>query len=161
MSEVRPWIGSYMSCGYFKTTRDLKIIDCSMYHSTKNFLIYFREPGQENRDKAVWTNIDQAFSEPVTLEDDTADYVPTQVIAELFKSEGYDGIAYKSAFGDEGYNIVLFDLDAVKIVSCQLHKVETAEFSFVELGNPYWVEKDGTIKTITVEVLTKDEARRP
>ena len=32
MSEARPWIGSFVSCAYFKTTRPLKIVDFSVYH---------------------------------------------------------------------------------------------------------------------------------
>jgi hypothetical protein len=28
MSEVRPWVGSRISVGQFKTNRDLKVIDC-------------------------------------------------------------------------------------------------------------------------------------
>ena len=37
---------------------------------------------------------------PTISADDAAHYIPTQVIAELFKREGCDGIAYKSVFGD-------------------------------------------------------------
>lgn len=42
-----------------------------------------------------------------------SDYVPTQIIAELIKSLGYDGIAYKSSLAN-GHNIALFDLESAK-----------------------------------------------
>lgn len=152
MSEVRPWIGSLVSCAHFETTRDLKIVDLSVYQE-KGFVFYFAEPDASKKEEAVWTQIDQAFSTPVTSEDDSADYVPTQVITELFKNEGYDGIAYKSAYGDDGYNIALFDLDDARLTTFILHEVKSAKFIFEQIDNPYWVEKDGTIKTQSIEII--------
>ena len=102
---------------------------------------------------SVWTQIDRAFSKPTTSADDAADYVPTQVIAELFKSEGYGGIAYRSAFGEDGYNIVLFDTDDANLTSCGLFEVKSLEFSFKEADNLYWVKEDGTKKSVSVEVV--------
>lgn len=32
MSEVRPWVGSYVSVGQFKLLRDIEISDCSRNH---------------------------------------------------------------------------------------------------------------------------------
>jgi hypothetical protein len=152
MSEVRPWIGSLVPCALFRAVRDLNIVDLSVNHG-KGVVFYFEEPNAKKKEEAVWTHIDQAFSTPITSEDDVAEYVPTQIIAELFKSEGYDGIAYKSAFGEDGYNIALFNIDDAKLVSCILHEVRAAQFTFQQKDNPYWVEEDGTIKTLTIEVI--------
>ena len=109
MSEVRPGLGSLVSCAQFKTVRPLKIVDFSVYHGRET-VFHFSEPDPPQKEKSVWIQIDRAFSEPTTFGDNTADYVPTQMIAELFKSERYDGIAYKSTFDDDGYNVALFDL---------------------------------------------------
>ncbi len=152
LSEVRPWLGSLVSCAHFRTTRPLSIVDLSVYHQD-GFVSYFSEPDASKREKAVWTQIDRAFSEPTTSADDAADYVPTQVIAELFKQEGRDGIAYKSAFGGNGYNIVLFDPADAELTSCTLYKVKSLKSSFEQTDNPYWVEKDGALKTISVEAV--------
>ena len=152
MSEVRPWVGSLVSCAHFKTIRPLMIVDLSVYHGG-SFAFFFSEPDAVERERAVWTQIDQAFSEPTTSADDAADYVPTPVIAELFKREGCDGIAYKSAFGEEGYNIVLFDPADAELTSCTLFEAKSLEFSFEQTDNPYWIEKDGTEKTVSVEVV--------
>ncbi len=149
MSEVRPWIGSFVSCAYFKTTRPLRIVDFSIYHYAA-VEIYDGELDASEREKAVWTQIDQAFSEPTTVADDVADYVPTQVITELFKAEGYDGIAYKSAFGDNGYNVVLFDPADAKLEYRALYEVKSLKFVFDMCANPYWVEEDVAEKTPTV-----------
>ena len=87
---------------------------------------------------------------PRTPADETADYVPTQVIAELFKNEGFDGIAYKSAFGKKGYNIVLFDPADAELTSCALFEAKSLKFRFEQSDNPYWVDADGATKTTSV-----------
>ena len=149
MSEVRPWLGSLVSCAHFKTTRALKIVDFSVYHHSRSTL-YLSEPDPSKREEAVWTQIDRAFSEPTTPADNAADYVPTQVIAELFKNEGLDGIAYKSAFGKKGYNIVLFDPADAELTSCALFEAKSLKFRFEQSDNPYWVDANGVMKTTSV-----------
>jgi hypothetical protein len=39
--------------------------------------------------------------------------VPTQILAETFKAEGFDGVAYRSGL-ERGTNIVLFDARVAK-----------------------------------------------
>lgn len=138
MSEVRPWIGSDISVGQFKTTKELRVIDCSVNHA-KGFTLYYEEPSKEEKEKSVWAQIDGAFSEPVTLSDKSSDYVPTQIIAELFKSEGFDGVIYKSALAD-GFNLALFDIESARVVNCFLHKAKTIKFTFSEIANRYFVK---------------------
>ena len=104
MSEVRPWIGSYVSVGQFETVRRLTVIDCSHNHGDPLFHLFFgREKPltAEDIEKTVWSNIDSAFAEPIARDDDIAAYAGTQIITELIKSMGYDGVAYRSKFGKE------------------------------------------------------------
>ncbi len=140
MSEVRPWLGSMVSLGQFKLTKDLRVVDCTKGEaSSPRFLI--EDPGTENWDNAVWADIDRAFTRPVTRDDSQTEYVSTQILVELFRSEGYDGIAYKSAFGEKSTNIALFDLDCADLVGCQLHEASSLRFNFRERDNPYFVRK--------------------
>lgn len=104
MAEVRPWLGSSVSVGQFKTRKDMVLIDCSVHHDRTS--LYLEEPNPDEREQAVWSHIDNSFSKPMTNNDRIADYVPTQIIAELFKCNGFDGIVYKSML-EEGYNVVL------------------------------------------------------
>jgi hypothetical protein len=139
MCEVRPWMGSLISVAQFRLLRDCKIVDCSRDHA--EFPIYFEEPPLAEKRTAVWANIDRAFAEPTTPQDGIADYVPTQILAELFKREGYDGVAYKSNFGEAGYNVALFDLNSADLINCFLHEVTKVEMQFKQRGNPYFVKK--------------------
>ena len=90
------------------------------------------EPSPERREKSVWDDIDRAFAKPVERNDDLADYAPTQIIAELFKAEGFDGIAYRSALGT-GYNVALFDIDTAKLKNRSLSEVKSVQFKHIQL----------------------------
>ena len=139
MAEVRPSVGTYVSVGKFKTLRSLTLLDCSIDRKS-GLKLYFKEPDVEERERAVWNDIDRAFSELVTVSDSTADYASTQILSEMFKSEGYDGVAYKSNLG-LGLNFALFDLKAADIINCFLYRVKSVEFEFDEQPYPYFVQK--------------------
>lgn len=141
MSEVRPWIGSIISTGQFSTTRELKLMDFSVEHGKEQYY-FFSEPSEEEKIQAVWSHIDNAFSRPVTESDSTADYAPTQVIAELIKSKGYDGIVYKSALA-QGHNIALFNLGHADVVNCTTYEVKSLSLMFEQTDNMYYVSRHG------------------
>jgi hypothetical protein len=157
MSEVRPWVGAMVSVGQFQITRPLTIVDCSVLHGQYFNLAFgsrtfdalsgkLTPPDETENEKIVWAAIDSAFSQPVTESDDLADYAATQIIAELFRQEGYDGVAYKSAFGDDGHSVALFDMDDARQLNGMLHRVEAIEFKFGK--NPldeYFIEEDGVV----------------
>ncbi|MCS6095446.1 RES family NAD+ phosphorylase [Shewanella baltica] len=135
MSEIRPWLGSIISVAKFSNTQELRVIDFSKYHGER-FPFYIEEPDDDKKQQAVWWHIDNAFSEPVTNSDSKSDYTPTQIIAELIKSLGYDGIAFKSSLGN-GHNLALFDLDSAHFQSCSLSKADKVEFSFSGVSTPF------------------------
>lgn len=139
MSEVRPWIGSPISVGQFKIVRNLTVMDCSVNNDSNKF--YFEEPSPQEKELSVWSHLDRAFAKPAVRSDDGAEYVPTQIITELFKNKGIDGIAYKSAFGENGYNVVLFDIEAATLINCRLYEAETISINFRETANPYFIKK--------------------
>jgi hypothetical protein len=135
MSEIRPWVGSLISIGQFKILKDLIVIDCSPKPIVRKIYVDY-EPPPEEREQFVWSDIERAFAEPINPNDQTADYVPTQIIAELFKNKGFDGIYYKSALG-EGHNIALFDLDVAEIISYSLFEAKSVSFNFEKVSNTY------------------------
>jgi hypothetical protein len=102
----------------------------------------------EQRAKAVWIDIDNAFSEPMTASDDAADYVPTQILAEVFRDKGYDAIVYKSQFGEGGFNIAVFNPSHADVINCAPYRVTALNVSFKEIGNRWFrVEKNKTLTT--------------
>jgi hypothetical protein len=73
----------------------------------------------------------------MTRSDDQADYAPTQILAELFKKAGADGVVYKSNFGEDGFNIALFDPEAADLINCGLFVVESMKLAFAEADQFY------------------------
>lgn len=138
IAEVRPWIGSEVSVGQFVPTRELRLVNCTEHEEAKLFLPLSAAP-PDSWDTRVWCAIDYAFSRPLTPSDDEADYAPTQVLAELLMSGGFDGIAYASSLGD-GHNVALFDLDAAVLTGCGLYRVKAMGLRFEESASPYVIE---------------------
>jgi hypothetical protein len=136
MSEVRPWVGSLISVGQFKITKDLVLIDTSS-NNDKLPVCYFQEPEPEEIELTVWKHINGAFSKPMAHNDQVTEYVPTQIIAELFRNAGLDGILYRSMLG-KGSNIVLFDLEVAELIDCSLHEITALSLSFKEAEDPYF-----------------------
>jgi hypothetical protein len=139
VAEVRPWIGKHVSLAQFKVLRDVKLIDCSLEHS-EEFTFYEAEPEPEERERAVWREVNRSFSEPVASDEPVTEYIPTQLLAEHFRAQGAEGIAYQSLLGG-GRNIALFDLSAADLINCTLHYVRRVNFEHTEVDNPYYVTK--------------------
>ena len=148
ISEVRPWVGSEVSVAQFRITRQLDAIDLTKGHGqlswTKlpfRYLTGNEEPNAEVREQAVWTDIDNAFSRPVTLSDEKESYLPTRILAELFQEVGFDALVYRSQFGQGdkvGYNIAVFNLDDGEIRNCAPYEVMSIEVKFDEIGNRWF-----------------------
>jgi len=148
IAEVRPWIGSRVSIGIFETIRDLRIVDCSK--TPEMVHIYDGEPSAELRAESVWSHIARSFREPVTRNDDIADYAPTQIIAEVFRTNGFDGIVYRSGFGTASFNVALFDVTAAHIKFCAIHMISDVVLKSTEITNPYYVktDADGSVRLV-------------
>ena len=102
MSEVRPWRGEYISIGRFRTTKPLLLVDCTSEEEGW--------PDAPTIEKAAWADINAAFAKPVVPSDPAGDYVPTQLLAQLFRREAYNGIQYRSSIDGGGRNVALFNL---------------------------------------------------
>lgn len=152
VAEVRPWTGSEVSVAQFKILRDLKAIDLSQGYGESEWkgltlgnLLGTSEPSPEVVEELTWTRIDKAFSIPVTSSESATEYVPTQILAELFAENGYEAIIYRSHFVEDGYNVALFDVDCAAIVNCSPYKVTKVRIEFDQVGNTWFMNDDGTV----------------
>ncbi len=145
ISEVRPWTGTSVSVAQFEILRPLRAIDLSQGHGKTSIgeisldRLFSGGPFEPDlKERAVWIDIDNAFSEPVTVSDDLADYVPTQILAELFRDVGYEAIIYKSQFDEAGFNVVIFEPDHADAINCAPYEVTEIEIKFREEGNRWY-----------------------
>ena len=142
LAEVRPWIKEKISIAIFKIIRDIKVIDFSNIESS--FRFYFKEPNDAKiKEKEVWASVNRAFSEPINMEDQEKDYIPTQIISELFKSIGFDGIKYKSMLAS-GNNYALFNLKDAIPTNGIIYEVNKVKYNFEQSSNPVKYSIDGT-----------------
>ena len=146
IAEARPWIGSQVSVSQFRTTRELKGLNLTEEFG-KHWMPAFSATEErclpvdaEGKEKSVWTDIDNAFSRPVSRTDESIEYVPTQILAELYRDEGYEAIAYRSLLGERGYNVVIFDPADADPVDGRPYEVKKIEVAAEEVGNA-WVRK--------------------
>lgn len=152
VAEVRPWIGADISVAQCRLARPMKTLDLTRGHVNSSVsgpvfrhIVGGRELTSSEKEAAVWAEIDEAFSEPVTGSDDRAEYAPTQVLAEVFRNAGYDAIGYRSQFGDDGdrggYNVAIFDPEIVEIAACAPWRVNSIRVGASQNGNP-WMKKE-------------------
>ena len=57
--------------------------------------------------------IQSAFSSPTNNPDD---YIPSQIITEHLRHQGYDGIRYSSSLHRGGYNLTVFDVSRCEAI---------------------------------------------
>lgn len=131
ISEIRPGLHEPVTVATFLTNLDLQIIDFaaerqSPYHYAR---LGKRDNPKQYHQKDCLLAIGDAFSKPLSINDSKREYIPTQILAEYFKSLGYDGIAYQSQFyvSDKDVlhrNYALFDLDAADAIGFEVCEVE-------------------------------------
>lgn len=124
MSEVRPWPGQKISLAQFALLREVKVVDFSMncFRGTIDDLdrlwplphLLHKTPLTEaEHEEIMWCWIDKAFATPVSDTNDPVDYVPTQIIADVFKAADYDGMCYRSSVAN-GLNYAFFDVSCAQ-----------------------------------------------
>lgn len=148
ISEVRPWVGAKVSIAQCKVKRDLRALDLTVRHGEWSWghftdvdIMNEKLMPADKKDISVWTDIDNAFSTPITQSESSTDYVPTQILTELFKNIGYDAIIYRSGFVSKGYNIATFNLDDADVINCAPYGVKQVEVTFEEIGSRWFTKE--------------------
>jgi len=106
--EVRPNYGSEMLVGKFEIIKDLKLLDLTLipYYRVKSIF----NPEYDHDMRWAANFLEQFINDitkPCMKDDAILDYVPTQLLAEYIRKEGYDGIKFYSSLNDN-INYTLF-----------------------------------------------------
>lgn len=136
IAETRTANRQPITVARFITNRELNLIDCTLDRSGWHHYYFGHNPkNAEDSEKSTWIEIGGAFSRPAEDENQRHFYTPTQIIAEFFKHNGFDGIIYQSQFdarlkGEERYsgisqNIALFNLDDADPIDAELWQINT------------------------------------
>ena len=126
--EVRPRLGARVSVARIRVNERLQLLDFSLQNYPKGM-----KPVKIN----LFHALSQLYSKPVTEDDDTLDYIPTQYIAEFVKRIGYDGIVFKSSlYNDENsVNVVIFSFDKCEAVGSVFYDVTRNDYT-CEMEDP-------------------------
>lgn len=141
IAEARPWVGAEVSVGYFTILKDRRLINTSQDKKRLFIPELGKQYTAEESEEGVWGDINDSFSRPVSPQESSRWYVPTQYLAEVFKAHGYEGILYKSSLNEKGYNVALFDPSVAELFKRSKFRVEGVEYKFRESGNPIFQEK--------------------
>jgi RES domain-containing protein len=146
LAELRPWVGESLTLGIFEMQKDIKLAVCRAGSENSGDLLFEENPTAEQIDKCVWNDISKAFARPVSRQDQESSYLPTQILAEAFKAEGFDGLAYQSGL-ERGTNIVLFNANVAKPVPrCRfVYTLKKVRYDFRgDYPHVMYDRKDGT-----------------
>ena len=113
LAEIRPWMGESVTLAAFEVQRDIKLVMCRTETESSSSSMFEETLSAEQIDESVWGSISKAFSTPANREDQEGAYLPTQILAEAFMAEGFDGVAYRTGL-ERGMNVVLFDSHVAK-----------------------------------------------
>ena len=147
ISEIRPWVGDIVSVVHIEVMKGRRVVEPSKLHSEHQRLSWKglmarmpnAEMAPEEVNEIVWSDIEYAFSRPVTRSETGGEYAPTQILAGAVRVAGFDGVAYKSLFGgDNGYNVAFFGTKEVRLLSGHLYQVKDIEIKAEESGGS-WV----------------------
>jgi len=131
VAETRPWLGSWITIAEFDNAAPLRIVDCSISQTEWYHIRDQRELQIDEFEIMTWVEIDSALSTPVTTSDDVHLYIPTQILAEKFKSLGFDGLAFKSSVST-GLNYAFFEVNQLKYVSSHVVSVDEIKYQLVK-----------------------------
>jgi hypothetical protein len=115
LAEMRPWLGESVTLAKFETKRNIQLVVCCAGAENWEERLFEKSPSAKKIDQYVWDDISTAFARPVNREDQESAYLPTQILAEAFKAEGFDGLEYQSGL-ERGTNVVLFRVRVAKLV---------------------------------------------
>lgn len=134
MAEMRPSKDQTLTLARLRVNRDLRIVNCCHRMTPP---VFDREMTSAEIEEVIWGLISFGFSVPVERKDDTAEYAPTQILGEIFRNGGFDGIKFRSGLG-KGANFALFDLDAADVIGApMLYRTIDVQYVFGPEVNPY------------------------
>ena len=149
LAEMRPWVGESLTLAIVENQQNIQLVVCQAGTEDWEERLFEEKPSADNIEKYVWNDISKAFARPVSREDQESAYLPTQILAEAFKAEGFDGLAYRSGL-ERGTNVVLFDVRVAKLTHRFVYTLKKVQYDFEAVPNyAIYRRKDGGGECIT------------
>lgn len=122
--EVRSNLYDYVTIGEFKLLRDIRVINLAGISSVSPFIYAATNDLQQYAvNQLCLTEITDDIGKPLRRNDSSLEYLPTQIISEFIKSQGYDGVEYASTMTKEGYNFAIFDDGLFECINTHVYEI--------------------------------------
>ena len=119
--EVRPRLAAKVSIATIQVKEKMTLLDFTIQNKPKKM---------SDAKFNLFKDLSYLFSKPISKDDDTLDYIPTQYIAEFAKKIGYDGIIFSSSLTPEVnrknldiYNLVMFNHEKCHPIKSNLFQI--------------------------------------
>ena len=119
--EVRPRLAAKVSIATIQVKEKMTLLDFTIQNKPKKM---------SDAKFNLFKDLSYLFSKPISKDDDTLDYIPTQYIAEFAKKIGYDGIIFSSSLTPEvnrknldRYNLVIFNHEKCHPIKSNLFQI--------------------------------------
>lgn len=131
--ETRVALHEGISIGKFVLTDPLNVVSLRNIADFGPFEIIDRGFDTEEfiRFRPYLQKLENELSKPVRKQDVHLDYLPTQFLCEYIKSEGFDGVEYKSAMNAQGYNLAIFNDHKLTLESSVHCRVNNLKYDWV------------------------------
>ena len=134
VAEKRAAKGQLVSVAKFIMKADARVIDLtrvpyldSPFGKSEGMLPYLVER------VGIIKHLAEELATPVNPNASDIEYVPTQFLVEVIRSQGFDGVVFNSAMG-EGENLVLFNVENASPSSVSVFRVTNSGYS-IQQGN--------------------------
>lgn len=128
--EVRALYLDRLGVAKFRAKEDLEILD---FTSKLSLYIAYSNATESLSDVIARQKLLQAISrdlsKPLRRYDSEIEYVPTQLLCEICKLNGMDGIRFESSLHKGGINVVLFDASKAECVSVKNVEIGNVQIS--------------------------------
>lgn len=129
IAELRPYKSALISIVEINAKQNLNLVSLNVQKNIISPLQFSGSLLEGVETIQLLSKLVTDLSKPVAPENSEIDYLPTQFLAELIKSEGYDGFIFKSALG-HGDNIVIFNEENVERISMEYYEVNMISYNF-------------------------------
>jgi hypothetical protein len=134
LSEVRPHKGDFVTIADFHVRDSLKLVDL---RDPKKSIIPFIYSEAELKNIYSGLNLLEILglelTKPISQHKAQLEYLSSQYLCEFIKSQGYNGVLYKSSLGD-GDNYAIFDESKLTGASTSVVEVTEVEINHTELN---------------------------
>lgn len=127
--EIKARTHDTVTVGLFKAKREFKVVDLKALDNLSPFYLDVDiSTYVVNRDTLKL--IAMEIAKPLKRDDSELDYIPTQYLSDYIKSQGYDGIEYRSTINPDGYNLAIFNQEIFDCVSTKVHNIKGLSYRY-------------------------------